>query len=89
MTGETDSNFDTGRLRDRFDSLYIANGGYDGERAQQAIASNTADLIAFGAPFLANPDLPERLRTGAPLNTADQSTFYGGDAHGYTDYPSL
>ncbi|PJA32126.1 MAG: alkene reductase, partial [Zetaproteobacteria bacterium CG_4_9_14_3_um_filter_53_7] len=60
MAGETDSSFDTGQLRDRFDGLYIANGGYDGPRAKQAIASNAADLIAFGVPFLANPDLPER-----------------------------
>ncbi|MEU6743760.1 alkene reductase [Streptosporangium sandarakinum] len=53
------------------------------------IHDGTADLIAFGQLFLANPDLPRRLATGAPLNTADPATFYGGDAAGYTDYPAL
>jgi len=88
MTGDSSTEFDLTQLRDRFDGLYIANGGYDRQRAMQAIATGSADLIAFGVPFLANPDLPERFKADAPLNEADQSTFYGGDEHGYTDYPA-
>lgn len=80
---------DMRQIRERFDGLYIANGGYDRDRANQSLADGSADLVAFGIPFLANPDLPERLRRDAPLNEADSATFYGGDAHGYTDYPSL
>jgi N-ethylmaleimide reductase len=67
----------------------MANNGYDRELAIEAVESGAADLIAFGRPFLANPDLVERLEKNAPLNEPDQSTFYGGDAHGYTDYPTL
>jgi len=89
MTGEASSNFDTGQLRERFDGLYVANGAYDRKHALDAIASGAADMVAFGIPFIANPDLPERFRRNAPLNEADQSTFYGGDEHGYTDYPAL
>jgi len=89
MTGEADSDFDTGQLRERFDGIYIANGAYDQARAQEAIASSAADMVAFGVPFIANPDLPERFRLNAELNKADQATFYGGDEHGYTDYPPL
>ena len=89
MTGQSDPEFDMQQLRDRFDGLYIANGGYDKTRGNQSIAGNRADMIAFGVPFLANPDLPERFRTDAALNTPDQATFYGGDEHGYTDYPTL
>ena len=50
---------------------------------------NKADLIAFGKPFISNPDLVERLKLGAPLNDFDKATFYGGGAKGYTDYPAL
>ena len=89
MSGEAVAGFDTGQLRDCFDGIYIANGGYDGERAERAIKTGTADMVAFGVPFLANPDLPERFRQGAALNEADPATFYGGDARGYTDYPTL
>ena len=52
-------------------------------------APNEADLIAFGKPFISNPDLVERLKRGAPLNEWDKATFYGGGAKGYTDYPVL
>ncbi|HEX5869835.1 MAG TPA: alkene reductase [Longimicrobium sp.] len=76
-------------LRAIFRGPFIANGGYGGETGNAAIAERQADLVAFGTPFLANPDLPERLRNGAPLNQPDRATFYGGDAHGYTDYPAL
>ncbi len=80
---------DIAKLRAGFDGAYMANNGYDRELAIEAVESGAADLIAFGRPFLANPDLVERLEKNAPLNEPDQSTFYGGDAHGYTDYPTL
>ncbi|RYY63193.1 MAG: alkene reductase, partial [Comamonadaceae bacterium] len=67
---------------------WMVNNGYDRALADQALA-NGADLVAFGRPYIANPDLVERLRTGAPLNPADKATFYGGGAKGYTDYPAL
>ena len=57
------------------------------EMAEAAVASGHADIVAFGVPFLANPDLVSRFRNGYPLNTADQSTFYAGGEKGYTDYP--
>ena len=53
------------------------------------LAAGAADLIAFGKPFISNPDLVERLKKGAPLNASDKATFYGGGAKGYTDYPTL
>jgi N-ethylmaleimide reductase len=81
--------FDYGSLRKRFKRAYIANNGYDFELANKMLAANTADLIAFGKPFIANPDLVERLKKGAALNTPDKATFYGGGAKGYTDYPVL
>src|SRR3979490_2212412 len=81
--------FDYGSLRKRFKQGYIANNGYDFELATKVLAANEADLIAFGKPFLANPDLVERLKRGAPLNAPDKATFYGGGAKGYTDYPAL
>ena len=81
--------FDYRSLRNRFKGAYIANNGYDLELASKTLAANDADLIAFGKLFIANPDLVERFRRGAPLNTPDKNTFYGGDAKGYTDYPAL
>lgn len=74
-------------LRDSFNGIYIANNGYDQTRAQNALAKNDCDLIAFGVPFLANPDLLYRYQNDLPLNEPDTDTFYGGDSHGYTDYP--
>ncbi|NLS20619.1 alkene reductase [Rhizobium sp. P40RR-XXII] len=74
-------------LRSCFAGTYIANNGYDLDLAKQTIANGDADLVAFGLPFLANPDLVRRYRQGLPLNTADPATFYGGDDAGYTDYP--
>ncbi|WP_313077487.1 alkene reductase [Melaminivora sp.] len=68
---------------------WLVNNGYDGAMAREAVASGRADAVAFGRAFIANPDLVERLRTGAPLNAPDRTTFYGGDARGYTDYPAL
>ena len=81
--------FDYASLRRRFNGAYIANNAYTRELAQQTLAANRADLIAFGKPFIANPDLVERLRRNAPLNDGDKATFYGGGAKGYTDYPRL
>ncbi len=81
--------FDADEMRSAFGGTYMANGGYDNERAAAAVASGAADLVAFGAPFIANPDLVERFAGKAPLNTPDQATFYGGDERGYTDYPFL
>ncbi len=76
-------------LRREFGGVFMANGGYDAATARAALEGGAADLVSFGAPFLANPDLPLRLATGAPLNAPDRHTFYGGDARGYTDYPTL
>ena len=81
--------FDYTSLRKRFTRAYIANNGYDFELATKQLAANAADLIAFGKPFISNPDLVERLKKGAPLNDWDKATFYGGGAKGYTDYPTL
>jgi N-ethylmaleimide reductase len=81
--------FDYGSLRKRFKRAYIANNGYDFELASQVLAADEADLIAFGKLFIANPDLVERFKRGAPLNAPDKATFYGGGAKGYTDYPVL
>jgi N-ethylmaleimide reductase len=81
--------FDYAALRKRFSGAYIANNGYDFELANKVIETGAADLIAFGKPFISNPDLVERLKRGAPLNEWDKATFYGGGAKGYTDYPAL
>lgn len=84
-----DQSFDFQELRGRFDGAYIANNGYSLSLAAETIEQGRADLVAFGKLFIANPDLVERLRTGAPLAVADKSTFYGGGARGYIDYPVL
>jgi N-ethylmaleimide reductase len=81
------STLDYRALRARFAGSYIANNGYDRTRAQAALRIGTADLIAFGTPFLANPDLVRRFRDNLPLNAADPATFYSGGEAGYTDYP--
>ncbi len=81
--------FDFQALRQGFRGAYMANNGYDLGMAQEALGAGRADLIAFGRPFIANPDLVQRLRHGAPLAKLDQATLYGGDAHGYTDYPPM
>ena len=78
-----------GRFKSKFGGKVISAGGYVHATASAAIAEGRADAIAFGRLFIANPDLPERFRHGAALNRYDRSTFYGGDAHGYTDYPAL
>lgn len=81
------STLDYRALRTKFAGPYMANNGYDKARAQTALRSGAADLIALGVPFLANPDLVRRYKENLPLNAADQATFYGGTEHGYTDYP--
>ena len=81
--------FDYASLRKRFKGTYIANNGYDLALANKQLDADAADLIAFGRPFIANPDLVERLKQNAPLNELDRATLYGGGAKGYTDYPTL
>ncbi|NOW45216.1 N-ethylmaleimide reductase [Novosphingobium sp. SG751A] len=76
-------------IRRRFSGPIILAGGYTRQSAEEALAQGRGDLIAFGRPFIANPDLPARLRLDAPLNEGNPATFFGGDAHGYTDYPAL
>jgi N-ethylmaleimide reductase len=80
---------DIATLRSRFNGVYLANNGYDRQRAIDAVESGQADLIAFGRQFIANPDLVERLERNAPLNEPKPATFYGGGAEGYTDYPTF
>jgi N-ethylmaleimide reductase len=77
------------RAKAAFRGGVISAGGYVHDTATRAIAEGRADAIAFGRLFIANPDLAERFRLGASLNRYDRSTFYGGEAHGYTDYPAL
>lgn len=73
--------------REAFDGVLIGNMGYDAQEADAAIAAGKVDAVAFGKPFIANPDLPERIRDGLPLAEPDPTTFYTWDAKGYTDYP--
>jgi N-ethylmaleimide reductase len=86
--GVADS-FDFDSMRKLCKSPYMANLSYDKARGNAAIASGHADAVAYGVPFIANPDLVERFREDAPLNEADPASFYGGNEKGYTDYPSL
>lgn len=81
------SSVDYRALRSKFTGPYIANNGYDLVRAKATVRSGAANLVAFGIPFLSNPDLVRRYRENLPLNGADSSTFYGGSEAGYTDYP--
>lgn len=86
---EVEDGFDLQILHRLFKGTYMANNAYDLKLAVSARQHKLADLVAFGRPFISNPDLVERLRIGAPLNTLDAATLYGGDARGYTDYPAL
>jgi N-ethylmaleimide reductase len=81
--------FDLQKLRRLFRGATIANNLYTKDMAVDAIREGRADLVAFGVPFIANPDLVERLRIGAPLQTARRSAYYGGGAEGYIDFPAL
>jgi len=80
--------FDYAALRARFGGAWMVNNGYDRSMALDAVASGAADLVAFGRPFIGNPDLVRRLRENLPLAEADRTRFYGGGAEGYTDYPA-
>lgn len=73
-------------IRKIFKGTYILSGGYDLNRANADLAANKGDLVAFGRPFISNPDLVEKLKTGTPLATPDMSTFYTPGEKGYTDY---
>jgi N-ethylmaleimide reductase len=81
--------FDYAALRRRFDGAWMVNNGYQRQMAMDIIACGAADLVSFGRPYIANPDLVRRLREDAPLAVLDKSTLYGGGAKGYTDYPTL
>ena len=86
--GKADA-FDFDQMRKLYKGAYMANLSYDKARGNAAIASGHADVIAYGVPFIANPDLVERYKTDATLNEADSKSFYGGTEKGYTDYPFL
>ena len=81
--------FDFGAARRAFRGTYVANNRYSRQMAIDAVASGAADAVAFGVPFISNPDLPRRLAIDAPLAPANTKTYYGPEAVGYTDYPSL
>jgi N-ethylmaleimide reductase len=82
--------FDYAALHDRFDGVWMVNNGYNRQMAMDAVSQGRADLVSFGRLFMANPDLVRRLTENAPLNALmSPETFYGGGAHGYTDYPFL
>jgi N-ethylmaleimide reductase len=74
-------------IRKHYKGVIIAAGGFKGDTAEAILQAGDADLVAFGRDFIANPDLPERLRKGLPLNPYDRPTFFGGTGTGYTDYP--
>ena len=76
-------------IRASYRGTLIVAGGFDQNTAEAWLEQGKADLIAFGRKFIANPDLPERFRGGEPLNVDDPTTYYGGGAKGYTDYPTL
>ncbi len=76
-------------FRDAGGHAYVANGDYTAQSAAERIATDKADAVAFGKPFISNPDLAERFRQNAPLAEWDRETFYGGGAQGYTTYPAM
>jgi len=77
------------QLKKAFGGVFIANEKFNLETGNELLAKGEADAVAFGVPFIANPDLPVRFAQGAPLNEPDPSTFYASGSHGYTDYPAL
>ena len=77
------------QLKCAFGGMFIANQNFTAAAAQAVLDAGEADAVAWGKLFIANPDLPKRLKLGAPLNAPDAATFYGGDAKGYTDYPAM
>ena len=76
-------------FRPLYHGTLMTNGDLTRDLAERALQDGAAELVAFGRPFIANPDLVQRFRLDAPLNEADPATIYGGDEHGYTDYPTL
>ncbi|MET3970613.1 alkene reductase [Bradyrhizobium sp. S3.9.1] len=76
-------------IRKKYKGTLIVAGGFQADTAAKWLREGMADLIAFGRKFIANPDLPERIRLGAPFNVDDPTTYYGGGEKGYTDYPTL
>ncbi|MEP9349939.1 alkene reductase [Xanthobacter sp. KR7-225] len=86
---DIDPGFSFEELRKRYSGAWMVNNGYDRAMAESVVAEGKADLVAFGKWFIANPDLVERLKRGAPLNEPVRETFYGGGAEGYVDYPAL
>jgi len=89
VSRETSGDLDFATLRARFNGDYIANNQYTLDLAEAALAAGNADLFSFGRPFIANPDLVDRLRVGAALAEAPKQYWYGGDATGYSDWPGL
>jgi N-ethylmaleimide reductase len=87
LIAEGQGHIATTRLRKVFTGAIIAAGGFEPNTAEAAVREGDADLVAFGRHFVANPDLPKRIRLGLPLNAYDRDTFYTFDARGYTDYP--
>jgi N-ethylmaleimide reductase len=77
------------KLRPLYNGFYIANGGFTRESGEKLLAENKTDAVAYGKLFIANPDLPERFQTDAPLNELDNASFYATGEKGYTDYPTL
>ena len=86
---DNDVTFDFIAIRNQFNGAYMANGGYTGEKAEKSLNEGSSDFVSFGSLFIANPDLPERIKLNAEFNTPDSDSFYGGDEKGYTDYPTL
>lgn len=87
--GNADEPYVTPHIHKAFTGKLMVNGGYGLEDGEQSLETHKADTVAYGVPFIANPDLVERFRAGAPLNPPDQSTFYTPGAKGYTDYPAM
>ena len=86
---ESDDGFDFGQLRDKFNAAYMANGGYNAGSAEKSLVDGRSDFVSFGSDFIANPDLPERIKQGIALSEPDSCSFYGGHSEGYTDYPTM
>ena len=89
LGGNAKQSIDYQALHAAFGGQYIANNGYDRSLARDAVNSGYADMVAFGRPFIGNPDLVERMRRNTPLHEASPETFFGGGAEGYTDYNPL
>jgi N-ethylmaleimide reductase len=87
LIGEGQAPVASEQLRKIFKGKIITAGGFEPDSAEAIVEKGDADLITFGRYFVSNPDLPERIRRGLPLNDYDRDTFYTFDAHGYTDYP--